>query len=161
MNRRANVRCVRKSQKLLTAVRCVRYVRLMRKKKPQAERRPRAKKAAPVSSEPAAPAAPPAPVVTSTYPLAFDGGPPPEALFHEAESEPDFRSLSQYKDSIRVLRNKRFSYRDIADWLSERGVPADHNSVYRVYTKSLSDYDAHLEAQRVDEEDRDEALRNS
>jgi hypothetical protein len=146
-----------KHRKSLTSVRCVRYVRIMRKKKPQAERKPRSKKAAPVSSEPAAA---PAPSFSSTYPLAFDGGPPPEVIFLEAEAEPDFRSLAQYKDSIRVLRNKRFSYRDIAEWLSERGVAADHNSVYRVYTKSLSDYDAALEAQRVEEEDRDDALRN-
>jgi hypothetical protein len=143
-------------KKALTFVRYVRYVRIMRKKKPQAERKSRAKKATPVSSEPAAA---PAPAFSSTYPLAFDGGPPPEVIFLEAEAEPDFRSLAQYKDSIRVLRNKRLSYREIAEWLSERGVSADHNSVYRVYTKSLSDYDAALEAQRVDEEDRDEAQR--
>src|SRR6266480_3162001 len=58
--------------------------------------------------------------------------PPPELLFREAEQEPDFRTLSAYVDSVRTLRDKGFSYRDIADWLSERGVHADHNAVYRV-----------------------------
>jgi hypothetical protein len=87
--------------------------------------------------------------------------PPPDYLFREAEQEPDFRSLSAYVDSIRILRDKGFSYRDIADWLSERGVHADHNAVYRVYTNSLSGYDAHLEEQREAEEAQEEARRNS
>ena len=87
--------------------------------------------------------------------------PPPEALFREAEQEPDFRTLSAYVDSIRMLRKKRFSYRDIAHWLSERGVDADHNAVYRVYTNSLSGYDAHLEELREAEEAYEEAQRNS
>lgn len=87
--------------------------------------------------------------------------PPPEFLFREAEQEPDFRTLSAYVDSIRVLRNKGFSYREIADWLSQRGIDVDHNAVYRAYTNSLSDYDAHLEDLREAEEAREEARRNS
>jgi hypothetical protein len=87
--------------------------------------------------------------------------PDPELLFREAEREPDFRTLSAYVDSIRMLRDKGFSYRDIADWLSERGVDVDHNAVYRVYTNSLSDYDAHLEDLREAEEAGEEARRNS
>src|SRR5436305_805177 len=71
--------------------------------------------------------------------------PDPERLFREAEQEPDVRALSAYVDSIRMLRDKGFSYREIADWLSERGVDVDHNAVYRAYTKSLSDYDRHLD----------------
>ena len=87
--------------------------------------------------------------------------PPPEVLFQQAEQEPDFRALSAYVDSIRMLRDKGFSYRDIAEWLSERGIEADHNAVYRVYTKSLSDFDAHLEAEREEQEAEEEASRNS
>jgi hypothetical protein len=87
--------------------------------------------------------------------------PPPEMLFREAEEEQDLRSLSEYVDSIRTLRDKGFSYREIAQWLSERGVEADHNAVYRVYTNSLSDYEAQLESQREDEEAREEAMRNT
>ena len=125
----------------------------MRNKTAQVKRKPRSKKAAAEAVD--------APLVSSSFPPSFFGGPPPEVLFLEAESEPDHRELAQYVDSIRVLRDKTFSYREIAEWLSERGVPTDHNSVYRVYTKSLSDYHAHLEAERVEAEERDEALRNS
>lgn len=125
----------------------------MSKKTSQGARKARSKRA-PAASAPAR-------VVSHPSPSQSIEGPPPEVLFLEAESEPGQRSLAQYLDSIRVLRDKSFSYREIAEWLSERGVPADHNTVYRVYTKSLSDYHAHLEEQRADEEERDEALRNS
>jgi hypothetical protein len=87
--------------------------------------------------------------------------PAPECLFQLAEQEPDFRTLSAYVDSIQMLRDKGFSYRDIAHWLSEHGVDADHNAVYRVYTNSLSGYDAHLEDLREAEEAQAEAQRNS
>jgi hypothetical protein len=86
--------------------------------------------------------------------------PPPELLMQEAEQEPDFRTLSAYADSIGVLRSKGFSYREIAEWLSERGIDVDHNAVYRVYTNSLSDHDAHLEDLREAEEAQHEARRN-
>jgi hypothetical protein len=86
--------------------------------------------------------------------------PDPEVLFRQAEQEPDFRALSAYVDSIRMLRDKGFSYRDIADWLSERGLEVDHNAVYRAYTKNLSDYEAHLEDQREADEAYEEAQRN-
>ncbi len=86
--------------------------------------------------------------------------PPPELLFREAEQEPDLQTLSAYVDSIQTLRDKGFSYREIAHWLSQRGVGVDHNAVYRVYTNSLSDYDAHLEDLREAEEVEEEARRN-
>jgi hypothetical protein len=86
--------------------------------------------------------------------------PPPDVVFQQAEQEPDYRTLAAYADSIGLLRSKGFSYRDIADWFSERGVDVDHNAVYRVYTNSLSDRDAHLEAERENEEALEEARRN-
>jgi hypothetical protein len=84
----------------------------------------------------------------------------PEELQRQAEEEPNYRDLSQYASVIGTLREKGFSYRDIADWLSQRGVEVDHNAVYRVYRNSLSDYDAHLESQREDREAQEEAERN-
>lgn len=56
--------------------------------------------------------------------------------------EPDRRLLEEYGDTIRLLRDeKRFTFREIAVWLQEHGVECDHNSVYREYTKGLSDQD--------------------
>jgi|ERR1017187_10831374 hypothetical protein len=79
------------------------------------------------------------------------GAPPPEFLLQEAMGEPDRRLLDEYGDTIRVLRNdKRFSFREIAEWLQKYGIECDHNSVYREYTKGLSN-----------EEQRDAAMRNA
>ena len=88
------------------------------------------------------------------------GPPPPDLLFHQAEQEPDIRGLSEYVDSIQLLREKGFSYREIADWFSERGVNVTHNTVYRVFMKNLSDLEAHLEAQRDHDDAQAEAMRN-
>ncbi len=92
--------------------------------------------------------------------LSAVGVPSPERLQLEAEGEPNYRDLSSYASVIGTLRGKGFSYREIAEWLSERGLEVDHNAVYRVYTNSLSDYDAHLESQRADEDAQAEAERN-
>lgn len=78
----------------------------------------------------------------------------------EAEQELNSWDLSQYSEVIGTLRRKRFSYREIAEWLSERGIPVDHNAVYRVYTNSLSVYEAATEEQEVDREAQEEAYRN-
>ena len=86
--------------------------------------------------------------------------PPPEELLREAEEEPNYRDLSHYTSVIGTLRKKGFSYRDIAEWFSERGVDVDHNAVYRVYTNSLSEYDAYLESGREAREAQEEAERN-
>ena len=107
-----------------------------------------------------------APKITSTptkelvSPPSVAVPPPADVLLQWAEQEPDYRTLAAYADSIGVLRDKGFSYREIADWFSERGVAADHNAVYRVYTNSLSDLDAHLEAEREKEDALQEAMRN-
>jgi len=68
--------------------------------------------------------------------------PPPDALLREAEEEPNYRDLSEYCPVIATLRGKGFSYREIAEWLSERGVELDHNAVYRLYTRNMSDHEA-------------------
>lgn len=86
--------------------------------------------------------------------------PPPEILLEEAEREPNFRDLSPYCPVIATLRGKGFSYREIAEWLSERGVDVDHNAVYRVYLNSLSKYEAAIEEKEIDEEAQEEAYRN-
>ena len=134
-------------------------VRFMKRKHSKKRSKIRAKEslpeigAAPASSTPAE--------VISVQPRTPFSMPPPDVLFREAEGEPDFRALSAYADSIGMLRDKGFSYREIADWFSERGIDVDHNAVYRVYTNSLSNYDAHLENLREAEEAYEEAQRNS
>ena len=131
----------------------------MKKKLSEKRSKIPAKKSLPEIASVPASATPPE--VISSPPRTAISMPPPEFLLREAEQEPDFRTLSAYVDSIQTLRDKGFSYREIAHWLSERGVDVDHNAVYRVYTNSLSDYDAQLEGLREAEEAQEEVRRNS
>jgi hypothetical protein len=60
--------------------------------------------------------------------------PPPEVLLNLAKAEEMRARVGNYAETIRVLRDeKNFTFRRIAAWLTENGVPADHNTVYRVY----------------------------
>jgi hypothetical protein len=130
---------------------------VMKTKRGRQQRKMSAKKIAPkIASTPAT-----APAKEPVSTLSVAGPPPPDVLFQWAEQEPNYRTLAAYADSIGVLRDKGFSYRQIADWFSEHGVDADHNAVYRVYANSLSDFDAHLEAEREKEDALQEAMRNS
>jgi hypothetical protein len=77
--------------------------------------------------------------------------PPPEFLLEAARNELNRKLLQDYRETINVLRdNKGFSFREIAEWLTENGVDADYNAVYREYTKGMSD-----------DEERDVALREA
>lgn len=68
--------------------------------------------------------------------------PPPDFLLAEAMNEPDRRLLEEYGQVIRTLRDeKRFTFREIAEWLKEYGFDCDHNAVYREYTRGLSEQD--------------------
>ena len=66
--------------------------------------------------------------------------PPPEYLLEQALGEPNRKLIQDYRETINVLRDEKgFSFREIAAWLTEKGVEADYNSVYRVYTKGMSE----------------------
>jgi hypothetical protein len=65
--------------------------------------------------------------------------PPPDILAQEAMKEPNRKLLQDYRETISILRkDKGFSFREIADWLTQNGIAADFNAVYRVYTKGMS-----------------------
>lgn len=107
-------------------------------------------KTKPVDTKPAQenaqPQSPTANVVTEYSP------PPPEMLLELATREEDRRILDEYIETIQVLRDeKRFTFREIAEWLIEKGVQTDHNAVYRAYIR-------HVPLQYQDEVGRDVAL---
>jgi len=137
------------------------------KKRALKKSKPKPSKDAP-QAIPAEAAPPPQVVQISELPPVLTEGPHgeiiamphPEQLQIEADGEPNYGDLDQYSGVIKTLRNKRFSYREIAEWLSERGVPVDHNTVYRIHTKNLSDYQAAMEAEEDAREAEEEALRN-
>jgi len=82
--------------------------------------------------------------------------PNPESILLSAQSEPDYRDLSHYRESIVTLRRKGFSFRDIAEWLSKRNIAADHNAVYRVFVKKMTLEDAETEADLEKEGDEEQ-----
>ena len=59
----------------------------------------------------------------------------PSDLLKLAEAAPGKSSLEDHRHAILVLRDKGYTWREIALFLSEKGVSADHTSVYRLVTK--------------------------
>jgi hypothetical protein len=56
----------------------------------------------------------------------------------EARKEPRRILLTDYVETINELRNeKRFTFRAIAEWLTERGIATDHSAVYRAYLAAI------------------------
>ena len=86
--------------------------------------------------------------------------PDPEVVARAAAEAAAPRVLEDYCDAIQILREKKFTFREIAEWLGKNfGIQADHNSVWRAHTKYMDDYTAaHLEAKEDEELERDEAL---
>ena len=64
--------------------------------------------------------------------------PDPTALVEQAKNEPRIIAARDYIETINILRHqKSFSFREIADWLSARGVPLDNNEIYRAYMADM------------------------
>jgi hypothetical protein len=64
--------------------------------------------------------------------------PDPSALAEAAKKEERVIAARDYLHVIEILRDeKRFSFRRIAAWLNERGLPLDNNDVYRAYVGSI------------------------
>ena len=64
--------------------------------------------------------------------------PDPTALAEAAKKEERVFAARDYVRVIEILRDeKRFSFRKIAAWLNQRGIPLDNNDVYRAYMASI------------------------
>ena len=83
---------------------------------------------------------------------------PPDIVLREAMEEPNRRALRDYHHAIQVLRDeKKFTFREIAEWLGDYNIEADHNAVYREYTRGMPENIAAEEAQADDYMEREEA----
>ena len=82
----------------------------------------------------------------------------PLGMLEEAQAEADQRELADYLDSITLLRDKGMSFREIAEFLTKRGVFADHNAVYRIYTKCMPEDEIRDESVLDDQIEQDNAL---
>ena len=56
----------------------------------------------------------------------------PDALLALANEMPSKFGVESYRDTISALRRKRYSWREIADFLIEKGVKTDHARIYRM-----------------------------
>jgi hypothetical protein len=87
--------------------------------------------------------------------------PDPEIVARAAGEAAAPRVLEDYSDAIEILRDKKFTFREIAKWLGKNfGIQADHNSVWRAFTKYMDNCEAHEEAQADEELEREEAEAN-
>ncbi len=57
-------------------------------------------------------------------------------ILEDAQSAPSKSSIEEHKEAILILRSKKFTWREIADFLVERGVQTDHTQVYRLISKT-------------------------
>ena len=62
----------------------------------------------------------------------------PEALLEKARSAPAKTDLSQHLEAIKTLREKKWSWREIAAFLKDNGVDTDHTKLLRFIQKSES-----------------------
>lgn len=57
-------------------------------------------------------------------------------ILEDAQLAPNKSSIEEHKEAILILRSKKFTWREIADFLIERGVQTDHTQVYRLISKT-------------------------
>ena len=56
-------------------------------------------------------------------------------ILNDAKSAKPRETLETYREAISVLREKGYSWREVADFLREHGVEADHTRLYRFMTQ--------------------------
>ena len=56
-----------------------------------------------------------------------------DKILAAAMAAPTKLRLEEHREAVQVLRDKGFTWREIADFLTEQGVQADHTRVYRVF----------------------------
>jgi hypothetical protein len=66
--------------------------------------------------------------------------PDPKHLLAEADKMPS-REIGNYWQTVRTLRGKGYSWREIANWLTERGVPVHYKALERYSRKLIETQD--------------------
>jgi hypothetical protein len=58
----------------------------------------------------------------------------PEEILEAAKAAPHRNPLAEHRATIETLRQKKYSWREIADFLNGRGLETDHTAIYRLIT---------------------------
>lgn len=61
-----------------------------------------------------------------------------DSILNEAQAAPVKGGLDVHREAILVLRDKGYTWREIADFLAKRGVQTDHTKIYRLINKTNS-----------------------
>lgn len=101
-----------------------------------------------------------APNWTAERPVYILRPPTVAELLAEADEEPNYVELSDYRPVIDRLRAKGFSYREVARWLTGRGIEVSYGTVYRLCTRGLPDDEKDIAAEELHQEEEDETHRN-
>ena len=72
----------------------------------------------------------------------------PEKILAAAKAAPTKVNLEEYREAVQELRGKGFTWREIADFLTEQGAQTDHTRVYRTFNKTPRL--RHTESRQVD-----------
>jgi hypothetical protein len=59
-----------------------------------------------------------------------------DRILDDAQSAPTKGTLEAHREAILLLRSKRYTWREIAEFLAERGVQTDHTKIYRLINKA-------------------------
>jgi len=62
-----------------------------------------------------------------------------DEILAAAKAAPAKVRLEEHRQAVQQLREKGFTWREIADFLTERGVPTDHTRVYRLFGQEKSE----------------------
>lgn len=58
----------------------------------------------------------------------------PKEILEAAKAAPHRNPLEEHRATIETLRQKKYTWREIADFLNDRGLDADHTAIYRLIT---------------------------
>ena len=57
----------------------------------------------------------------------------PTEILAAAKAAPIKVQIEEYRDAVNVLRDKGYSWREIAEFLNKQGVQTDHTRIYRTF----------------------------
>ena len=57
-------------------------------------------------------------------------------ILDDAMKQPKKDTLLEHKSAIEVLREKGYTWREIAQFLTERGIETDHTKIYKLIQRS-------------------------
>ena len=57
----------------------------------------------------------------------------PKELLREALDAPNKTQLEDHREAVETLRGKGYSWREVAEFLNQRGVATDHTRLYRTF----------------------------